>query len=53
MKFNEDKVFLLRREDIQSATDKNYRQYFCGNLRRPQLLDYIPNGRLRDWNQFL
>ena len=41
MKFNEDKVFLLRREDIQSATDKNYRQYFCGNLRRPQLLDYI------------
>ena len=35
MKFNEDKVFLLRREDIQTATDKNYRQYFCGNLGAP------------------
>ena len=52
MKFNDDKVFLLRREDIQSATDKNYRQYFCGNLRRPQLLDYIQTEGLEIGTSF-
>ena len=52
MKFNEDKVFLLRREDIQTATDKNSRQYYCGNLRRPQLLDYIQTESLEIGTSF-
>ena len=38
---NEKELFLLRNEDIQNATQKEYRQYFCGNLKRPQILDFI------------
>ena len=41
MKFNENSFFLLRNDEIQQATNKSYRQYFCGNLQRPQLLNYL------------
>ncbi len=46
MKFREYDFFLLRREDIQKATAQSYRQYFCGNLKRPQLLDYVQTESL-------
>ena len=46
MKFNENSFFLLRSDEIQQATNKSYRQYFCGNLQRPQLLNYLQTESL-------
>lgn len=34
-------LFLLKNEEINNATAKSYRQYFCGDLKRPQILDFI------------
>ncbi len=34
-------LFILRQEEIEGATNKEYRQYFCGNLQRPQILPFI------------
>ncbi|OUQ55659.1 hypothetical protein B5E58_11930 [Tyzzerella sp. An114] len=39
--FTEKELFVLRNEEIEEATEKDYRQYFCGNLKRPQLLPFI------------
>ena len=38
---SQDELFFLRGAEINAATDREYRQYFCGNLQRPQLLDFI------------
>ena len=34
-------LFLLRNEVIEAATNVEYRQYFCGDLKRPQILPFI------------
>lgn len=34
-------LFLLRNEIIEAATNVEYRQYFCGDLKRPQILPFI------------
>ena len=39
-------VFLLREQEINEALDKEYRQYFIGNLARPQVLDHLNQGDL-------
>lgn len=41
MIYTNDLVFVLRSDEINEATDKSYRQYFCGNLSRPQILSHI------------
>lgn len=42
----ENDLFFLPREEIKKATSQNYRQYFCGNLQRPQLLQFMQTERL-------
>ena len=42
----EKDLFLLRNQEIENATLKDYRQYFCGNLQRPQILDFIKTDKL-------
>lgn len=37
----ENELFLIRDQDIQEATKKEYRQYFCGDLTRPQLVPFL------------
>ncbi|MBO5008582.1 MAG: nucleotide-binding protein [Clostridia bacterium] len=39
-------VFYLSKEEIDNSLQKEYRQYFIGNLSRPQLLDYLEQGDL-------
>ena len=46
MKYTENDVFVLRDEEIKAATEMEYRQYFSGNLKRPQLLNYIQTENL-------
>ncbi len=41
-----DKVFHLTKETIDNALSNEYRQYFIGELSRPQLLDYLEQGDL-------
>lgn len=36
-----NELFVLKHREIKEATDKSYRQYFCGDLKRPQILDFI------------
>ena len=40
MKANSD-LFFLSQQEIQNATNESYRQYFVGNLARPQLLQHL------------
>ena len=44
MKQSKDKIFHLNKLEINSALNKEYRQYFIGELKKPQLLDYIEQG---------
>lgn len=46
MKRNNNEVMLLRKKVIDDAIVKNFRQYFIGNLSKPQELDYITLGDL-------
>ena len=46
MEYQLNNLFYLSNEEIQSATQKEYRQYFCGNLKRPQLLNFIRTENL-------
>ena len=39
--FTENELFVLRNQEIEETTSKDYRQYFCGNLKKPQLLPFI------------
>ncbi len=39
-------LYVLKNEEIRTATKESYRQYFCGNLQRPQILDYISTEAL-------
>lgn len=39
-------IFLLKDSDIKAALHKDYRQYFIGELSRPQILDHIEQGDL-------
>lgn len=42
----EKDLFTLTNQQILEATEQEYRQYFCGNLKKPQLLDFILTERL-------
>ena len=46
MVYSENELYISRREEIACATKKEYRQYFCGDLKRPQLLDFIHTEKL-------
>lgn len=37
----QNELFFLSHQDIFDATNKSYRQYFTGNLSRPQLLRHL------------
>lgn len=39
-------IFVLRKDDIQSALKAQGRQYFIGDLKRPQQLEYMNLGDL-------
>lgn len=41
MKRNPDKPFLLTSQEINTALENEYRQYFIGKLGLPQILDYL------------
>ena len=55
MKYTENDVFVLRDEEIKAATEMEYRQYFSGNLKRPQLLKesdkvvVTPSPEVKQW----
>lgn len=44
--YSEKELFILRRNAIENAGEQEYRQYFCGNLQRPQILDFIQTENL-------
>ena len=46
MERSEHELCLFRREDVERATEVHFRQYFCGNLRLPQELDFIRTADL-------
>ena len=46
MKQDENKIFFLQNAEILQAQSKEYRQYFIGNLKYPQILDYIEQNDL-------
>lgn len=46
MKRNNNEVMLLKKSEIDFAIQKNFRQYFIGNLKRYQELDYVDLGDL-------
>ncbi len=46
MKQPSDKIFHVKATEINEALDKEYRQYFIGQLQRPQLLNYIEKDNL-------
>lgn len=41
MEFKLDDLYVMKKEQIDQATEKQYRQYFCGNLQKPQLMDFV------------
>lgn len=41
-----NEAFHLTKETIDNALSNEYRQYFIGELSRPQLLDYLKQGDL-------
>lgn len=43
---SENELLLVPNQEIEMATSQEYRQYFCGNLQRPQILDFIRTERL-------
>ena len=56
MRREKKEIFVLRQGEIAEATTRNYRQYFCGNLQRPQELDFISTPGLEigmsDYREF-
>lgn len=46
MKRDSTEIMLLRKSQINNAITRNFRQYFIGNLKNPQELDYIELGDL-------
>lgn len=46
MKVDSKRVFWLKKNEIDQAVNQEYRQYFIGNLGRPQLLDHLEEGDL-------
>ena len=46
MKQPSNKIFHLKKSQIDDALNLEYRQYFIGELEKPQLLDYIEQGDL-------
>ena len=38
---NNKKIYYVKKEVIDKALNKEYRQYFIGELARPQILDYL------------
>lgn len=46
MKASGENIFFLKGSEIEIALESEYRQYFIGNLSRPQLLDYLDQGDL-------
>lgn len=46
MKQSSDKIFYVKSAEIKKALDKEYRQYFIGQLQKPQLLNYIEKDNL-------
>lgn len=46
MIYKDSQLYLIRNEQVQKATLEGYRQYFCGNLQRPQSLDFVQTESL-------
>lgn len=46
MKVSSDNIFFLKSSEIEAALESEYRQYFIGDLSKPQLLDYLEQGDL-------
>lgn len=44
MKQPKDKIFHLKEAEINAALNQEYRQYFIGDLKKPQILNYIEQG---------
>lgn len=41
-----NKIYHIKKQELLNALDKEYRQYFIGNLSRPQILGYLEQGAL-------